>query len=63
VDDQREARGVAQDFSHDSRVNEAARRETLRRDGRRELGENLEQAATLIAVTEELREAFSSRSR
>lgn len=43
----------------DARINEAARRETLRRDGQRELGENLEQAAALISVAFELRDSFS----
>jgi hypothetical protein len=39
--------------------NEASRREVLRRDGERELGENLGQAAALIAATFQLRDAFS----
>jgi hypothetical protein len=43
----------------DARRNEAARLETLRRDGRRELGENLEQAAALIRAAFELRDSFS----
>ena len=43
----------------DARRNEAARLETLRRDGQRELGENLEQAATLIRAAFELRDSFS----
>ena len=43
----------------DARRNEAARLETLRRDGQRELGENLEQAAALIKAAFELRDSFS----
>jgi hypothetical protein len=43
----------------DARRNEAARLETLRRDGQRDLGENLEQAAALISAAFELRDSFS----
>ena len=43
----------------DAVLNEAARREVLRRDGRRDLGENLERAAALISASFELRDAFS----
>jgi hypothetical protein len=42
----------------DARVNESARREVLRQDGERDLGENLEQAASLIKAAFELRDAF-----
>lgn len=49
-----------QDTERDGACNEAARRETLRRDGKRPLGENLEQAAALIAAAFELRDSFSS---
>lgn len=44
----------------DAQANEAARRETLRRDGQRSLGENLEQAAALVSVAFELRDSFSA---
>jgi hypothetical protein len=44
----------------DAELNEAARREILRRVGRRDLGENLESADALIKAAFELREAFSS---
>ncbi len=43
----------------DARVNEAARREILRRDGQRSLGENLERADALIKAAYELRGAFA----
>jgi hypothetical protein len=46
-------------IERDAQVNEAARREVLRRDGARSLGENLEQAVALITVAFELRESFS----
>jgi len=58
--DQPAAQGSARDPELDARVNEAARRETLRRDGQRDLGENLEQAAALISVAFELRDSFSA---
>jgi hypothetical protein len=43
----------------DVELHEAARREVLRRDGQRALGENLERADALIKAAFELREAFS----
>ena len=49
--------------SRDAEINEAARREILRRDGDRDLGENLEQAAALIKVSFELRDAFADARR
>jgi len=58
--EQPEVRTSARDPELDARVNEAARRETLRRDGQRALGENLEQAAALISVAFELRDSFSA---
>ena len=61
--DQPEVRGSAHDPELDARVNEAARSETLRRDGQRGLGENLEQAAALISVAFELRDSFSATRR
>lgn len=60
---QPEARSTGHDPDLDARVNEAARRETLRRDGQRGLGENLEQAAALISVAFELRDSFSATHR
>ena len=47
----------------DAEINEAARREILRRDGRRDLGENLEQAAALIRASFELRDSFADAHR
>lgn len=49
--------------ARDAEINEAARREMLRRDGERDLGENLEQAASLIRVSFELRDAFADAQR
>jgi hypothetical protein len=49
----------ARETRRDAQVNEAARREMLRRDGKRDLGENLEQAAALIKAAYELRDSFS----
>lgn len=49
----------SRDAERDARVNEAARREVLARDGKREPGENLEQADALIKAAFELRESFS----
>jgi hypothetical protein len=49
--------------ARDARINEAARREILRRDGARDLGENLEQAAALIKAAFELRDSFSAPRR
>ena len=49
--------------ARDAEVNEAARREILRRDGERDLGENLERAAALIKVSFELRDAFADARR
>ena len=49
----------ARELQRDAQVNEAARREVLRRDGERGLGENLEQAAALTKVAFELRDSFS----
>lgn len=43
----------------DARLNDAARKEVLRRDGAREPGENLEQADALIKAAFELRDAFA----
>jgi hypothetical protein len=43
----------------DAEVNRAAREETLRQDGARSLGENLEQADTLIRAAFELAGALS----
>ena len=57
--DQPHTRPSVHDPELDARINEAARRETLRRDGQRGLGENLEQAAALINVAFELRDSFS----
>ena len=50
-------------IARDSRIHEAARLETLRRDGARDLGENLEQAAALIKAAFELRDSFSGARR
>ncbi len=47
----------------DARIHEAARREILRRDGERDLGQNLEQAAELIKAAFELRDSFSAARR
>ena len=47
------------DLEHDARLNEAARHEVLRRDGEREPGRNLEQAAALISAAFQLRDAFA----
>lgn len=49
--------------TRDAASNEAARREILRRDGRRDLGENLEAAAELIKASFELRDAFAAARR
>ena len=49
--------------ARDAESHEAARREVLRRDGERDLGENLEQAAALIKVSFELRDAFADARR
>jgi hypothetical protein len=43
----------------DARANEAARREVLRRDAERSLGENIERADALIKAAFEIRDAFS----
>ena len=53
----------SQRAARDAEINEAARREILRRDGKRELGENLEQAAALIRVSFELRDSFADARR
>jgi propanediol dehydratase small subunit len=47
----------------DAHLNEAARREVLRQDGRRKLGENLERAAELIKAAFELRDSFTGARR
>jgi hypothetical protein len=44
-------------------VNESARREVLRSDGRRPLGDNLEQADALIKAAFEIRDAFAKTKR
>jgi hypothetical protein len=48
--------------SVDAATNSAARAETLRRDGARSLGENLEQADALIRAAFELAGGFSRAS-
>ena len=45
-------------FAQDARANDAARAETLRADGARTLGENLEQANALIRAAFELAGGF-----
>ena len=49
-----------EEIEHEARINEAARREQLRADGARTLGENLEEAATLIRAAFELARGFSN---
>ena len=49
--------------ARDAEINELARREILRRDGERDPGENLEQAAALITVSFALRDAFADARR
>jgi hypothetical protein len=49
--------------ARDAAINERARREILRRDGERTLGENLERAAALIKDSFELRDAFADSPR
>jgi hypothetical protein len=51
----------AWDPEQDALINEAARRERLRIDGGRDLGENLEQAASLIQAAFELAQGFAGR--
>jgi hypothetical protein len=48
------------DVARDAQINEAARRERLRIDGARSLGENLEQADALIRVAFELANGFAA---
>jgi len=50
-----------QEIELDRRQNEAARRAMLREDGKRPLGENLEQADALIKASFELARAFAER--
>jgi hypothetical protein len=57
--EQRPVAGQEAMRERDARVNEAARREILRRDGQRSLGENLERADALIKAAYELRGAFA----
>jgi hypothetical protein len=45
----------------DADANEAARREVLRGDAQRSLGENIERAAALIKAAFEIRDAFSEQ--
>ncbi|MHB8694141.1 MAG: hypothetical protein ACYDHH_23115 [Solirubrobacteraceae bacterium] len=47
-------RPTIRDLERDAQINEAARRQRLREDAARSLGENLEQAAGLIRVAFEL---------
>lgn len=54
-----DVRRTREQIERDSRMNEAARREVLRRDGERSLGENLEQADSLISAAFKLRDALS----
>jgi hypothetical protein len=61
MDEQRPA--GERDSARDAEENEAARRKMLRGDGRRDLGENLEEAAALIKASFELRDAFSGADR
>jgi hypothetical protein len=49
--------------ARDAEINEAGRRDMLRRDGERDLGENLEQRAALIRDSFELRDAFADAQR
>lgn len=61
VDRSRAALGSPDWFRRDAARNEAARREMLRIDGARSIGENLEQADSLIKAAFELRRAFQER--
>jgi hypothetical protein len=63
MDDSAHRTTSARTEARDAEINEAARREILRRDGERDLGENLEQAAALIKVSFELRDAFADAPR
>ena len=51
---------AAERHRRDSEINAAARAETLRADGARSLGENLEQADALIRVAFELARGFAA---
>jgi len=53
------ARAIEDRVEHDARVNELARRQRLRADGARSLGDNLEQADALVKATFELSRAFA----
>jgi hypothetical protein len=48
-----------EEIEADIRRNEAARREMMREDGKRPLGENIERADALIKDAQELRRAFA----
>jgi hypothetical protein len=52
-----------EEIEADIRHNEAARREMMRIDGARSLGENLEQANALIKAAFELARAFAQADR
>jgi len=51
---------AAERHRRDSEIHAAARAETLRADGARSLGENLEQADALIRVAFELARGFAA---
>jgi hypothetical protein len=53
----------ARQVERDVAANDAARRETLRRDGARSLGDNLEQADALIRAAFELAAGMPSARR
>lgn len=50
-------------LSRDVAANEAARREILLQDGRRSLGENIEQADSIIKAAFEMKRAFAASRR
>lgn len=52
-----------EEIERDRREHDAARREMMREDGRRPLGENIEQADRLIKQAQELARAFAESRR
>jgi hypothetical protein len=53
------ARAIEDRIELDARINELARRQRLRADGARSLGDNLEQADALVKAAFELSRAFA----
>lgn len=59
MDQRRKTTRDGSEIERDLQSNEAARREVLRRDGERSLGENIERAHALIKAAFEIRDGFS----